>query len=341
MGRVKISKRVRPIKRSNPFLNRADDVTYFSSGCKLLDLVLGGGWAVGRVINIVGDKSVGKTLLAIEAAANFRMAFPNSKIAYRETETAFDESYAASLGMPIDTIDFLHSSADDTVETLEKDVLDFIDRKSSKEPGLFVLDSLDALSDKAEKTSMLSDSSYGTSKAKQLSMFFRKNNSAISNSKITFMIVSQIRDKLNVQFGKQSQRAGGRALDFYASQVLWLYLKKRIKQERRKIKRVVGVEIRAICEKNKVGLPFRECEFDLMFGYGVNDIKAGINFLKDIGKLSDLEGWDDRNAGSKIRELQDRGPKAVNLFREELNELLEGYWVAIENDFAPKHGKYF
>src|SRR5262252_7801779 len=88
------------------YYNDDDDVEFFSSGSKTLDLALGGGWAKPRVANIIGDKSTGKTLLCIEAAANFARQYPTGKIRYRETEGAFQKSYARALGMPIERIDF-------------------------------------------------------------------------------------------------------------------------------------------------------------------------------------------------------------------------------------------
>ena len=128
---------------------------FIPSGCALLDCVLGGGWALGRVSNVVGDKSVGKTLLAIEACANFARRFPNGSMWYRESEAAFDEKYATRLGLPLGRVDFGPEGVGTEWETVE-DVIDDLGKKVDRaretgEPGLYIVDTLDALSDRAEQ----------------------------------------------------------------------------------------------------------------------------------------------------------------------------------------------
>src|SRR6185295_11983985 len=98
------------------FLPEEPPPDFFSSGCTLLDCVLGGGWALGRISNVVGDKAVGKTLLAIEAMANFGRRFPKGRIEYRESEAAFDEGIAATLRMPVDRVDIVRVEKMRTVE---------------------------------------------------------------------------------------------------------------------------------------------------------------------------------------------------------------------------------
>jgi len=122
---------------------------FVETGCKPLDLVLGGGWAVGRIANIVGDKSTGKTLLCIEACANFIRKFPKGKIRYWEAEAAFDKPYAAALGMPINRIDF--GDEKKPIHTVE-DFFEMLEVVCDNARGheLVILDSLDALSDRSE-----------------------------------------------------------------------------------------------------------------------------------------------------------------------------------------------
>ena len=235
-------------------------LTFFSSGCALLDMALGGGYAQGRVINVVGDKSTGKTLLAIEACANFALTFPKGIIRYKEAEAAFDKGYAEILGMPLDRVEFEEDF--DTVEEFEKDVKAFCERiKKKRVPGLYIVDSLDALSDKAELGREIDKGSYGTSKARLMSEFFRRNKRTLQHAKVTLMIISQVRDKINATFGRKWTRSGGRAMDFYASQVLYLAEIKKLYKTVRGVKRAHGVVIRAKITKNKVGIPFREVDF--------------------------------------------------------------------------------
>ncbi len=336
-GRVKLDSIPR---KSNPFFQDEDgQVEFFTTGCKLLDLVLGGGWVVGRIINVVGDKAVGKTLLAIEACANFRLKYPDAPIVYKEVESSFDQRYAEALGMPVDDIHFLPHT--ETIEEWEKELLQFIDSKKDDDgPGLFILDSLDALSDAAEKKTEMDQGTYGMSKAKQMSTLFRKHTGALKRANITLMIISQIRDKVNVTFGKKTTRAGGRALDFYASQVLFLANLGMVSVVRKKVKRKVAVKIKAMCEKNKVGLPFRDCEFQIRFGYGVDDLAAGVNWLKEVGRLGELgDGWNEKSATRKLSALAAH-PGEVKAFRRTLNMALEDNWKDIETEFMPEISKY-
>ena len=131
-------------------------------GGTILDCVLGGGWAYNRVSNIVGDKSTGKTLLAIEACANFARLNPRSRIVYAECEASFDEDYAERLGLPLDRVDFPEDL--DTVEDLFEDLESRLDTPSRL---MYVIDSLDAISDRAEQGRKIDQGTYGT-KSKQV-----------------------------------------------------------------------------------------------------------------------------------------------------------------------------
>ena len=138
---------------------------FISSGCKLLDCVLGGGWVLGRIANIVGDRSSGKTLLAIEACANFARQYSKGNIYYREAEAAFDVRYAETLGLPTDRVDF--SDSFHTVEDMFEDLTKVLESESKA--GLYIVDSLDALSDRSELKRDMDKGSYGAEKAKQMS----------------------------------------------------------------------------------------------------------------------------------------------------------------------------
>lgn len=309
---------IRPhIDRSggNYFASAKLDVSFISSGSKLLDLALGGGWAEDRISNIVGDKSTGKTLLAIEAAANFALKYPKGIIKYREAEAAFLHEYAAALGMPVQRVDFGKSPLE-TVEDLFNDLDTTISRTRRTQPTLYIVDSLDALSDRDEMEQEIDKGSYGAKKAKTLSQMFRRLTKPMAAARITLMIISQIRDSF-VRFGRPTTRTGGRALDFYASQCVWLQQLGMVDRTITKIKRPIGVNIRAKVEKNKVGLPFREAQFQIRFGYGIEDQKACRDWLELVGyKLP-----------------KETGPK-------ELRRITEQEWYRIETTFLPKRRKY-
>lgn len=301
-------------RRQNYFASAKNDVQFIPSGCKLLDLALGGGWAEGRISNIVGDRSTGKTLLAIEAAANFALKHPRGIIKYREAEAAFLHDYASALGMPINRVDFGKNPLE-TVEDLFDD-LEMTITKTRRQPTLYIVDSLDALSDRDEMDADITKGSYGAKKAKTLSQLFRRLAKPMASAQITLLIISQIRDSF-VRFGRPTTRAGGRALDFYASQCIWLQQLGMKFKTITKVKRPIGVEIKAKVEKNKVGLPFREAQFQIRFGYGIEDQKACREWLQLVGyKMTDVVS-----------------PK-------ELRRITEREWYRIETTFLPVKRKY-
>src|SRR5258708_1816883 len=121
MPRPQVKARPTPVAGGGMyFAAPAAAVDFIASGCKLLDCVIGGGWPLGRIVNIVGDRSTGKTLLAMEAMANFLTRYPKGKAYYRETEAAFDKEYAMALGIPMDRVDM--EETPDTVEAVFEDL---------------------------------------------------------------------------------------------------------------------------------------------------------------------------------------------------------------------------
>ena len=241
-----------PAKRAGAAKGTPAPVTFLPSGCTTLDCALGGGWAERRVVNIVGDKSSGKTLLVFEAAANFLINMEGGRVQYDECESAFDPRYLANLGVPIDRINFAERL--NTVEDMFDSLNDSIKRKV---PTLEIVDSLDALSDKAEMDREFGDATYGTGKARDLSKLFRMLVRDMERSHLTLMIVSQVRSRIGMSFGRQTTRAGGRALDFYASQVVYLQHTSTINRTINNVKRPVSYDITAKVDKNKVGPPLR------------------------------------------------------------------------------------
>ncbi len=329
-------------------------VQFISSGSTLIDLILNGGWGLGRVFNIVGDKSVGKTGLAVEAFANFHIIYPKGRMRYAEAEAAFDESFAQLLGFP-DNVErpdqMLH-----TVEDFEADFYKFVKKGG---PGLYILDSLDALSDDAEikkfevnlkkrDKEVEADEedgdekikgSYGTAKAKRMSELFRLLVQMAEEANCSLGIISQVRDNIGVRFGETKTRSGGRALDFYASQVLWLSeLKKIDSKSIHGLLRPIGIEIVAYCKKNKLGFPFRKAGVDLTFAYGIDNQMSNLKWLKAIKVISDQEFKQHKDAINKARENVDY--ETLAKLDKGLADLVIKEWKEIEASAAPKVQKY-
>lgn len=336
--RVEAEDDVPPPAETEHYFLKEKEVEFFSSGCTLLDCVLGGGWAEKRIINIVGDKSSGKTLLAIEAMANFAMKYGDkSHIKYVEAESAFDTPYAESMGMPVDRVDIVSDIF--TVEDMFENLEQVVDKAKSKDRILYIVDSLDALSDRKEQGRDIDKGSFGAEKAKKLSEMFRRVVKKLSNSNVTVMFISQIRDNIGVTFGESKTRSGGHALDFYCSQILWLAEAGKIIKESQKQKRTIGIDVRAKCKKNKVSLPFRECQFPLIFGYGVDDFTANSDFLFEVVGYESY-GFAKESASRKITSLRNSGGEEFQTLSKRFSEDVKKEWIRIERKFLPTRAKY-
>lgn len=326
-----------PKAKANYFTGEKTNHQFISSGCTLLNQALGGGWPCGRVSNIVGDKSTSKTALATEAVTNFMRQFPKGHAAYRDTESSYDEAYARQMGLP-EGVDFGESRLS-TIEEFHDDLVEFVG-SCKKQPGIYVVDSLDALSDAAEMERQIGDTNtYGTQKAKKLSELFRKVNSKVEASKVHLMIISQVRDNIGAMMGEKHKRSGGRALDFYASQVVWLAHLGRLDKQIKGVKRPYGIKVRAKVAKNKVGLPFRQVDFEFWFGYGIEDLVTSVLWLGEVDRLkdvnlskSDLKGY--------LKAVHDMDPEQYLREHDLVTVAAKKAWVEIDTAFMPKRVKY-
>lgn len=330
-GRKPTEKRIEMVNRET-----LDDYErpFIHSGCTLLNLALGGGWGRDRIINVVGDRSTGKTGLAIEACANFAREYGAGGIRYLEAESAFDENYAATVGLPKD---LKIKSGIATVENFYGDLLEFLDQKPEG-PALYVLDSLDALSDDDEMGRGIGSATYGTSKARKLSEIFRRATEPLARKQCTLMIISQVRDNIGVTFGETKTRSGGRALDFYASQIVWLSELGKIKRTFHGVERTTGIRVRARVRKNKLGMPHREAEFPLIFNYGIDDEVSMLDWLSKNKLKSTEEIAASFKALGKAREKGDR--PAVQAMRAEWAQRVLDAWTDVEAALAPPMPKY-
>lgn len=340
-------KTVKAPKKSggNYFPQQGDPLDFIPSGCTLLDCVLTGGlgaWPLGRFANIVGDKSTGKTLLAIEACANFARMYPKGRIWYRESEAAFDATYAQSIGLPLNRVDFGPDGTDslwNTIEDIFEDLnasLDTVEKDGV--PSLYIVDSLDALTSRAALKRDVDKGSYGLEKPKITNMLFQQLVRRIRHTKMCLIIVSQVRTKIGVVFGEKYRRAGGDALDFYASLILWLSHLKTLHREISGIKRTTAIHVKARCKKNKVTAPFRDCDFTIRFGYGVDDLDCCLRWLKEVGLLGEKLGAVDpekllKNASKMSDEDYDK-------FTKKVSGVVKEAWAEVESRFQPKRKKY-
>lgn len=259
---------------------------YINSGSTMLNLALTGnvheGWPLGRMSNIIGDKSTGKTLLAIEAATLFLKHPPKGikpKVTYAEAESAFDKAYAESLGMPTDLVSF--PEGDERIDTVEK--LYFLLEKLCKEakPGeghLVIMDSMDSLSSDAEMDREIDKANYGDGKAKKMGELFRRLVRPMEEANVHLMCISQIRENIGAgPFAPKFKRSGGKSLDFYATHILWLAEVGKLKNK--KTETVYGIDCQVKVTKNKVSKPFRNVEFPILFAYGTDNISSMVEFL--------------------------------------------------------------
>lgn len=318
-----------------------EQLEFFSSGCGLIDEALGGGWVLGRVSNVVGDKSTGKTLLAMESCANFALAFPDGAIRYAESEEAFDPPYAEALGIPMNRIELNKDAPLNTVEDWYKDLVRWLDENKNI-PGLYIIDSLDALSDAAEMERGFDEGSFGGNKPKQIGKLFRMCIDRLANERKHLMVISQLRDKLGVTFGETKTRSGGKALDYYATHIMWLAELGKLKREVNSVERVIGLKVQAYVKKNKVGLPFRKADYAVLFGYGVDDLESMAAWLFEVKRDDLMKDLGFSKSGYKIRlaNIRNKGGPEAQEVRKGLRALVRQEWAKIETDFLPQSRKY-
>ncbi|MDB4867065.1 MAG: recA [Cohnella sp.] len=252
--------------------NTSMQVETISSGCIALDIALGiGGYPRGRIIEVYGPESSGKTTVALHAIAEMQRA--GGQAAFIDAEHALDPLYASKLGVNIDEL--LLSQPDTGEQALE--IAEALVRSGAVD--IVVVDSVAALVPKAEIEGDMGDSFVGL-QARLMSQAMRKLSGAISKSKAIVIFINQLREKVGVMFGSPETTPGGRALKFYASVRLDVRRIESIKQGND----VVGNRTRIKVVKNKVAPPFKQAEVDIMYGEGIS--KEGS--MVDIGVEQDI-----------------------------------------------------
>lgn len=278
---------------------------YFPTGSDLLDIVVGGGegfgYPIGKIINLVGDKSSGKTFLACEivAATNYHPEYKNKlKWVYDDCESGFSFDTKKLYGFEIMPFKDEKRTKSKTVEDAYCNVRNFFEKLTDDEYGIYVIDSLDALNDKEgkkiadeqfvrfkkrkespEEKEEKEKGSYRMGKAKYLSnTFFPNLADLIEKKNGLLIIISQVRCNLDPFSFEKYSRAGGKAMDFYAHTVLWLANVNKIMKK----DRAVGITVKAQNNKSKTPRPYRSTFVKILFDYGIDNIQSNIDYAFDL-----------------------------------------------------------
>jgi recombination protein RecA len=274
------------------------------SGSIALDLALGiGGFPRGRIVEIYGPESSGKTTLALHAIAEAQKL--GGTAAFIDVEHALDPNYASALGVDLDSL--LVSQPDTGEQALE--IAEMLTRSNAVD--VIVVDSVAALVTKAELEGDMGDTHVGL-QARLMSQALRKLTAAISRSKAVMIFINQLREKIGVMFGNPETTSGGRALKFYAS----------IRLDVRKLEQikvgtdVVGTRTRVKVVKNKVAPPFRQAEFDITYGRGISKMGSILDVALEqniVGKSGSWYTYGDQRIG--------QGRENAKAFLEERSDL--------------------
>ena len=279
---------------------KIDDIPVISTGSVGLNLALGvGGYPRGRVIEIYGPESSGKTTLAIHAMAEVQKQ--GGIAAIIDAEHAFDRFYAEKLGVDVENL--LIAQPDSGEQALE--IADELIRSSAVD--LVVIDSVAALTPKAEIEGEMGDNKVGL-QARLMSQALRKLTATINKTQTTCIFINQLREKIGVMFGNPETTTGGNALKFYASVRLDIRKIGQIKDG----DEVIGNQVRVKIVKNKVAPPFKKAEFDLMFNEGISKVGELVDLGVETGVLTKSGSFYSYN-GSKLAQGRDA---VKNVLRE-------------------------
>lgn len=305
------------------------DVGVVSSGSMSLDLALGiGGYPKGRIIEIYGPESSGKTTLTLHAIAE--MQKQGGVAAFIDAEHALDPAYARKLGVKTDEL--LISQPDCGEQALE--IADMLVRSNAVD--IIVIDSVAALVPKAEIEGDMGDSHVGL-QARLMSQALRKLTSNVARSNTLLIFINQIRMKIGVMFGSPETTTGGNALKFYASVRLDIRRIGAIKEASagdKKDPAVIGNRTRVKVVKNKMAPPFREVEFDILYGQGISRTGDLVDLAVDEGFIEKSGAWFSMKDGEKIGQGRENAKSFLDE-RPDLAQKLERQIMAKHNIRRP------
>ncbi|MBQ9523911.1 MAG: recombinase RecA [Bacteroidaceae bacterium] len=301
---------------------KIDNVEVIPSGSISLDVALGvGGYPKGRIIEIYGPESSGKTTLAIHAIAEAQKA--GGIAAFIDAEHAFDRFYAEKLGVDVDNL--LISQPDNGEQALE--IADQLIRSAAID--IVVVDSVAALTPKAEIEGDMGDNKVGL-QARLMSQALRKLTATINKTNTTCIFINQLREKIGVMFGNPETTTGGNALKFYASVRLDIRKSSPIKDG----DEVIGNEVKVKVVKNKVAPPFRRAQFEILFGEGISRVGEIVDLGVQYGILEKSGSWFSYN-GSKLAQGKEAAKKVLKDNPELCEELTAKLYEVINAKGAP------
>ena len=296
------------------------DVDVISSGSLGLDVALGvGGYPKGRVIEIYGPESSGKTTLTLHAIAETQKA--GGIAAFIDAEHAFDRFYAQNLGVDIDNL--IISQPDNGEQALE--IADNLVRSGAID--MIVIDSVAALTPKSEIEGEMGDSKMGLH-ARLMSQALRKLTGSISKTNCTMIFINQLREKIGVMFGNPETTTGGNALKFYASVRLDIRRSTQIKDSNGN---VMGNKTRVKVVKNKVAPPFKLAEFDIMYGEGVSKVGEILDIAVEFDIIQKSGSWFSYDE-TKLGQGRDAVKQMINDNPDLMDELETKIKTAIKNE---------
>lgn len=296
------------------------DVELIPSGALSLDLALGGGYPKGRIIEIYGPESSGKTTLTLHAIAEVQRS--GGTAAFIDAEHALDPSYAKRLG--VDTDNLLVSQPDNGEQALE--IAETLVRSNAVD--LVVIDSVAALVPQAEIDGDMGDSHMGL-QARLMSQALRKLTGIINKSKTTVIFINQIRMKIGVMFGNPETTTGGNALKFYASVRIDIRRIGQIKNG----EEIIGNRTKVKIVKNKIAPPFRVAEFDIMYNEGISNTGDVLDLAVQHGVVGKSGAWFDYND-----EKLGQGREAVKKFLKDNPKVLTEIEKKVRINVAEQEG---
>ena len=296
---------------------KAMEVEAIPTGALSLDIALGiGGGPRGRIIEVFGPESSGKTTLALHIIAEAQKM--GGEAAFIDAEHALDPVYARKLGVDIDNL--IVSQPDTGEQALE--ITEALVRSGALD--VVVVDSVAALVPKAEIDGEMGDSHMGL-QARLMSQALRKLAGAINKSKTVLIFINQLREKIGVMFGNPETTTGGRALKFYASVRMDIRKTEMMKQDGQ----VIGNRVRVKVIKNKVAPPFREAEFDVLYGKGISKVGNILDMAVNLDIVEKSGAWFSYN-GQRISQ----GRENAKRYLEEHPDIMDEIEKKVRDNFA-------